>query len=146
MNVLNSGPTDQQHSKADTFPPCVKAFQFGKNLRLLDSVQFSAVFADAPIRASHPNILILARVNTLGRPRLGLVVAKKHVRKACKRNEIKRVTRESFRLQQHNLPPIDAIVLARSGADSVSAEAMSTIINGLWKRIIKRAKNQHNSN
>lgn len=112
---------------------------FPKSLRLLTSKDFSNVFGDAPLRASHPNFLILCRPNLLETPRLGLVVAKKNCRRAHDRNRIKRHIRETFRQQQHNLPAIDAIVLARRGADTIPPADLNAILFGLWKRIIKRA-------
>ena len=45
--------------------------------------------------------------NNLEHPRLGLTVAKKHLKRAHDRNRIKRLVRESFRLSQHNLPSCD---------------------------------------
>lgn len=117
------------------------SFAFGKNRRLLNSSDFSAVFNDAPFRASHPSLLILARPSATNEPRLGIVVAKKHVRLAVNRNRAKRIIRESFRLQQHNLPAIDAIVLARRGADSLTKDELQQILDGLWKRVVKKAIN-----
>lgn len=114
-------------------------FRFTKNQRLLHQTLFAAIFADAPIRASHPNFVVLARPNELGHARLGLVVPKKHVRKAHQRNCIKRIARESFRKDQHKLPAIDAIVLARRGAEIVPKQQLTSIFTGLWKRISKRA-------
>lgn len=141
MNVSKQGSSNPNHKKADTLPPR-PTFSFGKQQRLLKAAEYSAVFGDAPIRASHPNFLILARANCAAQAKLGLVIAKKNVRHAVGRNRIKRAARETFRLQQHNLPAIDAIVLARRGADSIPQDQLSAIFNGLWKRIIKRAKAQ----
>lgn len=118
----------------------VLGYAFRKSQRLLTSGDYSNVFANAPLRASHPSILILARVNTDSRARLGLVIPKKHVKRAVKRNQIKRISRETFRLRQHKLPSIDAIVLARRGADTLSPAELHKIFNGLWKRISKNAK------
>lgn len=115
-------------------------FAFGKNRRLLNSSDFSRVFDDAPFRASHPNFLILARPSTTNEPRLGLIIAKKNVRLAVRRNRVKRAVRESFRLQQHKLPPIDAIVLARRGADTLSPSDLQQVLDGLWKRVAKKAQ------
>ncbi len=117
------------------------SFAFSKQKRLLNKKDFSSVFDDAPIRASHQHFLILCRFRSEDStcPRLGLVIAKKHVRHAHERNRIKRYARESFRLQQHKLPPIDAIVLARKGADTLTDQQLQRTFNGLWKRIIKRA-------
>ena len=124
-------------SSTPSSPP---EFAFSKAQRLLNKKDYSRVFDNAPIRASHQNFLVLCRPNDLGYPRIGLVIAKKHVRTAVGRNLVKRVARESFRLQQHKLPAIDAIVLARKGADTLSSTQLRQTYNGLWKRIIKRAK------
>ncbi len=137
MTVSLQSPTDSEQNEADTSPP--QRYQFRKNQRLLNQALFSAVFADAPIRASHPNFLILARLNTTGVARLGLVIPKKHVRKANQRNQIKRIARETFRKEQHKLPAIDAIVLARRGAEIVPRQQLTSLFTGLWKRITKRA-------
>ncbi len=141
MNALNRDCLEQSTSQSEHPKLTSPSYTFSKSLRLLCSADYSSVFSDAPIRASHTHFLILARSNTLGHPRLGLIVAKKHVRKAHDRNLIKRMCRESFRQQQHNLPAIDAIVLARRGADSVSPADITATLNGLWKRIIKRTPN-----
>ena len=113
---------------------------FSKAQRLLNSDEFSKVFNDAPFRASNPQFLILSRPNQHSAPRLGIVVAKKHVRKAHARNRIKRLIRESFRQKQHHLPAIDAIVLARKGADTLTNPETYTALDGLWKRLSQKAK------
>ncbi len=112
---------------------------FTKQQRLLEAKEFSALFADAPIRASHPCFLLLCNFNSTEKARLGLVIAKKQIKKSHDRNRLKRLIRESFRLQQHKLPLIDAIVLARKGADALSNSEIQVILHGLWKRISKRA-------
>ena len=81
---------------------------FSRELRLLTPTQFKNVF-EQPFRASTPEITILARKNNLEHPRLGLTVAKKHLKRAHDRNRIKRLVRESFRLSQHNLPSCDFV-------------------------------------
>jgi ribonuclease P protein component len=43
-------------------------------------------------------------------PRLGLSIATRIFGTAVARNRIKRLTRESFRLNQHSLPPVDVTV------------------------------------
>jgi ribonuclease P protein component len=137
LTVSLSSPTDSEQTEADTLVS--QRYQFRKTQRLLNQALFSAVFADAPIRASHPNFLILARPNDQGVARLGLVIPKKHVRKASQRNQIKRMVRETFRKEQHKLPAIDAIVLARRGAEIVPQQQLTSLFTGLWKRITKRA-------
>lgn len=83
---------------------------------MLTPSQFTFVFQQ-PQRAGTPQITILGRLNSLGHPRIGLTVAKKNVRRAHERNRIKRLTRESFRLRQHELPAMDFVVVAKKVAD-----------------------------
>lgn len=116
-------------------------FAFAKPLRLLNAAQYRAVFDSAPVRAAQPQFLILARPNELGHPRLGLVIAKKHVRNATDRNRIKRIARETFRLQQHQLFPLDAVVLARAGAGDLDKDVLAKVFNKLWRRLDQRARN-----
>ena len=112
---------------------------FGKPLRLLCSSDFQAVFDDAPFRASHSLFLILARPNGLPHPRLGLVVAKKHLNLAVERNRIKRLVREHFRLQQSALSGMDMIVLSRKGLAQLSNSEFTQQLQQQLKRVTKKA-------
>ena len=67
-------------------------------------------------------------------------MAKKNVRLAVERNRIKRLIRESFRLQQHHLKGIDAIVLARRGLDQKSNQEIFEAVNKQWLTIRKKAE------
>ncbi|MBY6190831.1 ribonuclease P protein component [Microbulbifer agarilyticus] len=116
-------------------------FAFAKPLRLLNAAHYRAVFDSAPVRAAQPQFLILARPNELSHPRLGLVIAKKHVRNATDRNRIKRIARETFRLRQNDLFPLDAVVLARAGAGELDNAALAKIFNKLWRKLDQRARN-----
>ena len=113
---------------------------FGKSLRLLDSSDFQRVFDNAPFRASHQYFLILSRPNQLVQPRLGLVIAKKHINLAVQRNRIKRLIREEFRHQQESLAGLDVIVLSRKGLDGLNNEQFRQQLAQQWQRILKKAK------
>lgn len=91
---------------------------------MLTPSQFTFVFQQ-PQRAGTPQITILGRLNSLGHPRIGLTVAKKNVRRAHERNRIKRLTRESFRLRQHELPAMDFVVVAKKGVADLDNRALS---------------------
>jgi len=45
-----------------------------------------------------------------GRPRLGILVSRKHAAAASERNRIKRCIREAFRLEQETLGALDLLV------------------------------------
>jgi ribonuclease P protein component len=55
-------------------------------------------------------------VRDTGRPRLGMLVTRKHAARATDRNRIKRCIREAFRLEQENLGSIDVLVRPPFGA------------------------------
>jgi ribonuclease P protein component len=117
-----------------------KSFRFTKSLRLLCAADFKPVFDDAPFRASHQYFLILARLNNQPSARLGLVMAKKHMRLAVERNRMKRLIRESFRLQQQELAGLDIVVLSRKGMDSLSNSEFSQQLTQQWQRIFKKLR------
>ncbi|CUX96583.1 ribonuclease P protein component [Candidatus Doolittlea endobia] len=109
------------------------AFAFSRELRLLTPKHFAFVFKQ-PQRASTPHVTVLGRLNTLRHPRVGLTVAKKHVKRAYQRNRIKRLTRESFRLHQHALPPMDFVIIAKKGIADLNNHALTEILEKLWCR------------
>jgi len=111
---------------------------FTKSMRLLSSSDFQTVFDDAPLRTSHQHFLFLARTNQLDRPRLGLVIAKKHIRHAVDRNRMKRLIRETFRVKQQQLAGIDVIVLARKGMHEATNAVLIEQLNGQWQRLIRK--------
>lgn len=112
---------------------------FSRELRLLTPIQFKNVF-EQPFRASTPEIKILARKNNLEHPRLGLTVAKKHLKRAHERNRIKRLVRESFRLSQHRLPAYDFVFVAKNGIGKLDNSAFAQILEKLWQRHIRLAQ------
>ncbi|KEY56559.1 ribonuclease P protein component [Serratia sp. DD3] len=100
---------------------------------MLTPTHFTFVFQQ-PQRAGTPQITILGRQNLLGHPRIGLTVAKKHVKRAHERNRIKRLTRESFRLRQHQLPAMDFVVVAKKGIAELDNRALTEVLEKLWRR------------
>ena len=112
---------------------------FSRELRLLAPVQFKAVFEN-PHRASTPQMTLLARENDANLPRLGLTVAKKHLKRAHDRNSIKRIVRESFRLKQHELPHFDFVFVAKGGIGKLDNQTLFETLEKLWARHIRLSK------
>ena len=112
---------------------------FPRELRLLTPTHFTFVFQQ-PQRAGTPQITILGRLNALGHPRIGLTVAKKHVKRAHERNRIKRLTRESFRLLQHELPAMDFVVVAKKGIADLDNRMLAEALEKLWRRHCRLAR------
>ncbi|TDG15766.1 ribonuclease P protein component [Seongchinamella unica] len=114
-------------------------YSFGKARRLLNAKDYSRVFDGAEARASHKQLLLLARTNNEPGHRLGLVIAKKNVRLAVQRNRIKRIAREVFRHLPPSEPPLDVILLARRGLDQLDNAELSTILRQQWQKLIRHA-------
>lgn len=113
---------------------------FSKTRRLLTATHYQRVFASPDTRASHRNLLFLARTNDQPGHRLGLVVAKKNVRKAVQRNRIKRIAREVFRHQPCDSPHLDVVFLARRGIDQLDNAALARVMREQWERLIRSSR------
>lgn len=114
-------------------------FRFSKSKRLLTPFDYKRVFDTNDLRAGSRHALILSALNTAEPSRLGLIIAKKHVRHAHQRHRIKRVVREFFRTHPPD-PPRDIIFLARSGLSELSNDQLRQTLTGLWVKIHKAAE------
>jgi ribonuclease P protein component len=90
-------------------------------------------FADAFFSLS-----VLANHETY--PRLGLSIATRTFGSAVARNRIKRLTRESFRLNQYSLPPVDVTVSARDAARQANSTDLRASLDKHWKSITQRCQ------
>lgn len=113
---------------------------FSRELRLVTPKLFNNVF-DQPIKASSPNLTILAKSNNLNHPRLGLVIPKKVLKLAVWRNRVKRVIKNNFRLNQNNIAPLDYVVIAKGNINDLSNKELDELLSKLWKVIYRRSKN-----
>ena len=114
-------------------------YGFPRKLRLTEPSQFKAVFNQADIKVSNRFLLILARYNNLERSRLGLVIGKKNLPKAFQRNRIKRLLRNSFRLNQSLLEGLDIVILARSNMSNLDNKQVVENIQSLWLDLVKKS-------
>ena len=80
-----------------------------KQAKLIKTDDFSSVF-NLRKRIASPYLVMRYKPNELNRPRLGLIVAKKNAKLAVERNYMRRVLRELFRLNQHDLPAVDLVI------------------------------------
>ena len=77
-------------------------YSFPKTLRIRSRSEFSAVFEDR-VKAARGPLIAYARPNNLRHPRLGISISRA-VGTAPRRNRIKRLIREAFRIHQHDWP------------------------------------------
>ncbi|MBQ0723788.1 MAG: ribonuclease P protein component [Cycloclasticus sp.] len=107
---------------------------FCKLDRLNNAADYATVFKGAS-RKTDLFFTILSRANNGKRPRLGLAIAKKNVKKATQRNIIKRVVRESFRRQKNDLKKQDFVVLCRNQANKANKKELADSIQAYWGKM-----------
>jgi len=117
----------------------VPIFSFKKTQRLLNASDFKQVFDNNKVKVANSSLLILAKPADGITSRLGLVVAKKNIPTAVQRNQLKRVVRETFRKRQFETP-LDIVFLARRGADKLSAQQLTDILQKSWGKLNDRCK------
>ena len=104
-------------------------------MRLLSAGDYKKVF-DQSVRSSDRYFTVLGRYDQKQElARLGLAVAKKHVRRAVDRNRIKRLLRESFRRHQHQLKGFDLVVLVKPGIHKADNPALFSSLEKHWRRL-----------
>lgn len=116
--------------------PPVPPSDFPPSARLRVSAEFQAVFK-AGRRLSSPQLRLFAHVRAEAKaPRLGVAVSKKVDKRAVGRNRIKRLARETFRRERHQLPPGDYVLIAQPGASALS----SGELRAQWLQLLERAR------
>ena len=101
--------------------------------RLRNRRDFDAVFRQPSVRLRRGSLRLVARPNALGVARLGIVVAKRMIRRAVGRNRAKRVIRESFRLTS-GLPSMDIVVRVAQSEPAVCAPDADWLFSALARR------------
>jgi len=96
------------------------------------------VFDSPAFKVSSAAFLLLAQHAENSRSRIGVIVAKKHVKLATRRNRLKRLVREQFRLNLFH-PSLDLVVLARSAADSMDNAQVTNDLEQLWAKLQEKA-------
>lgn len=76
---------------------------------------------------------------------MGLAIATRSCATAVARNRIKRLTRESFRMNQHTLPPVDVTVAVRDSARLAASGELRESLAKHWRSIAQTRNTQTGS-
>ncbi|MGB1648173.1 MAG: ribonuclease P protein component [Cycloclasticus sp.] len=111
-----------------------QVYKFEKLDRLNTPSEYASVFKGAK-RSTDGLFTVLAKKSAVPEARLGLAIAKKSVKKAVKRNLIKRIIRESFRRNKADLSGYDFVVLSRQNAATANKKQLAVSIEKHWKKL-----------
>lgn len=107
---------------------------FPRRLRLTRAADYREVFTESR-RLTSPALVLLYRRNGLNYSRLGLAISKKHVKRAVRRNRVKRQVREYFRLHRQETPGLDIVVLSRRALEHADREQVVRQLGRLWGKL-----------
>jgi len=113
---------------------------FPRHFRLLNSADYRCVFA-VNHRLADRYWTILYRHSTADDSRLGMAVAKKHIRRAVDRNRLKRLIRESFRTGVIPVT-VDIVVMPRASCLGADNGELIISLHKQWSRISSKCAKQ----
>ena len=106
-------------------------------MRLNSASHFKLVLSHAQQKQGE-YLRVFFLLNHLPYPRLGVMIVKRIVKQANKRNQLKRVIREMFRLHQYQLAGLDIIMMLQQRVSSMSIinkQAIGQDVIQLWQKI-----------
>ena len=115
-------------------------YGFSTDVRIRCAADYKSVFDGALFKVHQPHFLFLAKPTEQPKSRLGIVVAKKKVRRAHERNRVKRLARESFRLHQQQLDLLDIVVMPKVGIEAVPNAELHQQLEFAWQKLQRLAK------
>jgi ribonuclease P protein component len=102
--------------------------------RLHRTADFAALRnARGRVRTEH--FLLRWITSPVGEARLGLAVSRKVSKHAVARNRIKRVVRETYRLERGVLPALDVLVIAHPSATAAANQALRVDLACAWQKL-----------
>lgn len=109
---------------------------FPQSHRLRLRRDFDRVF-EVRVAAGNGHLVVFVCRNGLDHPRIGLSVGRR-IGNAVKRNRVKRLLREAFRLEQHGLPAgVDMVCVVKS-AESAALDRYRATLPKLVDRAVRK--------
>lgn len=101
---------------------------------------FDTVFQFSQYKVFSQEFSLFAYSNALGYPRLGMIIAKKSIKLAVKRNMIKRRLRESFRLLiVKESAPLDCVIVVKREATLLGKKEVYLRAQRLFARLLEKS-------
>jgi len=123
-----------------TSPASHGTFYFRPEYRLRKTDEFSSVFVLRRTQRSR-HFVIHHGPSAFGGARLGVVVAKRHLKRANARNFVKRLAREAFRHLRSELRPLDIVLRLNVKPDSLDRHHLRAELDALRGRVRRPDEN-----
>jgi ribonuclease P protein component len=121
-------------------PKIASTYSFPSSFRLKNGFQIQEALSGARKYRDH-SLSVFIKPNSLEYPRLAMVIARKNVGSAVKRNRLKRLIRESFRLNQDKIKGNDIIIFGYRGIEILTnSELRQCLIKNWQKSVSYQAK------
>lgn len=117
----------------------LKKHHFNKWLRIRKAAEFRAV-KNADRRVRDRFFIINAKNIHLTTPRLGVIISKKSIPSAVRRNQVRRLIKEWFRLEQYHLPKVDIVIIATHACRDTPSQDLRECLDKLEQKLINYCK------
>ena len=114
-----------------------RPYSFRPSHRLRSAADFERVYRNGK-RAGDGLFAVNAHANDSGFARLGMSVSTRTVGNAVRRNRVRRIIRELFRLRHATLAPLDFVVTSRPGAREADRPAIETSLERLFAEATRK--------
>ena len=102
--------------------------------RMRRPAEFKRVYAGGR-RLGSEHFTVNLQANGTPCARLGMSIAARILRRAVDRNRVRRLIRESFRVNQKRLPPLDIVIGVRAGVQDIDNDRLRAGLEKLWQKI-----------
>jgi ribonuclease P protein component len=113
------------------------ASSLARSVRITNAKEFANIFKKGRYSQSKFWKIVTSKTE-YSFSRLGLAISKKEYRRAVDRNHLKRLARETFRVNQDSLGQLNYVVMAKK-AQSINNIEMTNDLLSLMKKAINRS-------
>lgn len=116
---------------------CPSQLTYGPTQRLKKPAEFHRAYQNKQWGNSRCfSFNVVPRAETESIARLGVTVSKKVSKSAVRRNQIKRIVKEFYRLHQIDLIPVDLVITAKPTCKEADKPELWQDLQDLWRKLL----------